>query len=133
IVVTTEGPGQVVSGTASGPGGVATTAVTLNLDKTAPVASVALSPAPNGNGFTHGPVTAHFTCADPLSGVVSCPPDQVVATEGAGQTVSGTAADRAGNQTVVTSAAFSIDASGPTITVTLTPPPNAHGWNRTPV
>jgi len=39
-VVTTEGAGQVITGTASGPGGTATTSVTLNIDKTPPALSI---------------------------------------------------------------------------------------------
>jgi hypothetical protein len=56
----------------------------FKVDKTPPTVSVAPIPAsPNGtNGWYTSNVTAHFTCGDNLSGVVSCPADQVLSTEG---------------------------------------------------
>src|SRR5262249_37490860 len=105
----------------------------INIDTTRPAISVDLSPQPNAAGFVSGPVTAHFTCTDPLSGVLSCPPDRIVSAEGAAQTVVGTATDNAGNTASVTSAAFGIDVTAPTINVSISPSANANGWNNTPV
>ena len=134
ITVSAEGANQAVSGTAvDKAGNTATASVTLNLDKTPPVITGAVSPNPNVNGWNNGPVTAHFTCTDPASGIASCPSDQVIATDGANQTVSGTSSDRAGNTASATSVAFNIDQAKPTITVALTPAPNVNGWNNTPV
>jgi hypothetical protein len=69
-------------------------------------------------------VTAHFECADSRSGVASCPPDQEVNTDGANQTAIGTVVDNAGNIAAVTSDAFAIDLTGPTLTVSLSPAAN---------
>lgn len=133
VDVSSDGGGQLVSRTISNAGGSATASVVLNIDTTAPTISVALA-GNLENGIYTGPVTAHFTCGDTLSGIVSCPPDQIVSTPGANQTVSGTATDSAGNSASATSAPFTIvGSSTPTISVTLTPPANANGWNNTPV
>ena len=60
----------------------------INIDQTKPTIDVALSPPPNGSGYNSTAVTASFTCADAGSGVDTCPPDQVISTEGPNQTVS---------------------------------------------
>src|SRR6185436_6610617 len=56
----------------------------------------AASPPANFAGWNNGPVTVHFTCSDALSGVDSCTPDVVFASEGH-FVANGAAADRAGN------------------------------------
>jgi hypothetical protein len=101
----------------------------INIDQRKPSIRVALSPAATSRGFRNRSVTAHFSCTDARSGIASCPPDQVIAAEGANQTVSGTATDNAGNTASITSKAFGIDQTQPTITVALSPPASAHGWN----
>ena len=133
-VISGEGANQTLSGTVADNAGnsASVTSVPVNLDRTPPSITVALSPSPT-NGIYTGPVTAHFTCADSLSGVASCSPDQVVTTAGANQTVTGTATDRAGNTASVTSEPFTIQIGTPTITLTLSPSPNANGWNNGPV
>ena len=78
-------------------------------------------------------MTAHFDCADQLSGIASCPTDQLVTTPGVNQTVTGTTEDMAGNSASVTSDPFTIVPGSPSISVTLSPEPNANGWNNTPV
>ena len=55
------------------------------------------APSPNGNGWHNTDVTVTFTCSDALSGVASCPAPITVTAEGAGQVVTGTAVDKAGN------------------------------------
>jgi len=92
----------------------------INVDTRKPTIAVALSPAAVG-GYRTAPVTAHFTCADPLSGVAVCPPDQVFTSEGASQTVTGSAIDAAGNAATA-SASFSIDATPPMLAITAPPP-----------
>ena len=57
---------------------------------------------------------------------------QTVSTAGP-HTISGTATDNAGNTASATSALFTIHVAKPTITVALSPPANANGWNNTPV
>ncbi|PYR79117.1 MAG: hypothetical protein DMF86_04405 [Acidobacteria bacterium] len=132
VLVSTEGAQQIVSGTAvDKAGNTAVASLTVNLDKTAPVVTATVSPAANANGWNNGPVVVHFDCADGGSGVPACPADRTVTNDGAGQTVSETATDRAGNSASVTSAAFNIDRTLPAITVALTPAPG--GWLKTPV
>lgn len=136
-VVATEGAVQTVTGAvtdASG-GSASVTSDPFNIDRTAPTIAVALSPEPGPGGFYSGPVTARFTCSDALSGVVACPPDQVVSAEGPNQTVTGAVSDVAGNSASITSPPFSIvtGGAGPTISVSLSPQPNGNGWHNTPV
>ena len=49
--------------------------------RASPPSRSTLSPAAAG-GYRTAPVTAHFTCADPRSGVAVCPPDQVFTERG---------------------------------------------------
>jgi RHS repeat-associated protein len=109
IALSAEGAGQSASGQATDrAGNVGTgTLAGINIDRTLPSISVSLS-GPTANGVYTGPVTARFTCADALSGIATCPPDRVITTIGANQTVSGTATDRAGNNASVTSDPFTI-------------------------
>lgn len=135
VTLATDGVNLSASGQATDlAGNVGSAMVTgIDIDQIAPALSVALSPAPGSTGFYTGPVTAQFTCSDAGSGISSCPPNQVVSTEGLNQDVTGTVTDLAGNAAATTSAPFSIDVSGPTITVSLSPPANTNGWNNSPV
>jgi RHS repeat-associated protein len=116
--ISTEGANQTVTGTAVDQAGnrASVTSSPFNLDRTAPSVSVALT-GPAANGAYTGPVTAHFTCADTLSGIASCPADQVFTNPGSNQTASGTATDRADHSASVTSDPFTIvRTTGPVIT-----------------
>src|SRR5262249_34174249 len=97
-----------------------------------PTIATALSPLPNAAGWNNTNVTASFSCADSLSGVASCPATAVVSTEGANQSLPGTATDKAGN-TAVPSTRVSIDKTPPTIAATLSPLANSFGWNNSSV
>ncbi|HZT78198.1 MAG TPA: hypothetical protein VFA27_16200 [Vicinamibacterales bacterium] len=88
----------------------------INVDTHKPAISVTLTPAAV-NGYRPGPVTAHFTCTDALSGIASCPADQVFATDGKGQVATGTATDIAGNAATV-STTFTVDSTPPAIAIT---------------
>ena len=55
-----------------------------------------------------------------------------VSTEGAKQPIVGTAVDNAGN-TANATVLVSIDKTAPSGAASLTPPPNAAGWNNAPV
>jgi hypothetical protein len=109
VVVTADGANQIVSGTAvDRAGNSASATVSVSVDATPPTIEVELRPSPNAEGVVTGPVTATFTCADAASGVLSCPPVQVVVAGGANQTVTGLATDRAGNTASITSPPFTI-------------------------
>jgi hypothetical protein len=103
----------------------------VRVDLSAPSITVSQAPAPNAGGWNNGDVTVTFTCADPTSGIASCTAPQTVSAEGAGQTVSGTAVDNAGN-TASASHTVNIDKTAPTIAAVV-PAPNANGWHNAPV
>ena len=98
ISVITEGANQLISGTAKDKAGnTATASVTVNLDKTPPVISAFINPPPDVAGWNSSGVTVNFSCADALSGVAVCSSPVGVTSEGAGQVVTGTVTDVAGN------------------------------------
>ncbi len=80
-------------------GNSATGSVTVKLDKVAPTLNVTRSPGPNANGWNNTDVTVSFTCVDELSGIKSCTGggSQTLTSEGANQSVPGTAVDNADN------------------------------------
>jgi fibronectin type 3 domain-containing protein len=101
-------------------------AITVVADRTAPGITYVLSAAPNANGWNKTDVTVTFVCADGLSGVATCT-DPVTVSEGANQTVTGTAVDAAGNS-ASTSVVLNVDKTLPTVTYSLSSTPNAQGW-----
>lgn len=133
LLVTSEGGAQPISGTAFDEAGNSATAnISLNLDKTAPIITTAVSPPPNGAGWNNSNVTVTFNCSDSLSGIAACPAPLQITRQGASQLVSGTAIDRAGN-TAAASVTVNIDTTAPTITSMLMPQPNGAGWNNSSV
>lgn len=126
IALTAEGAGQVVTGKAVDAAGNDTViSVSENIDITKPLISATVSPQPNLSGWHNSNVTVTFACSDTLSGIASCPEPMTVSTEGAGQVVTGTAVDRAGNISVA-SVILNIDKTPPVAEVsvpgTLWPP-----------
>jgi hypothetical protein len=131
--VTTEGANQSITGAATDKAGnTASTARSLNIDKTPPSITASLSPAANTFGWNNTSVTVNFACTDALSGVASCASPAAFTKEGAGQTASGNSTDVAGNSATA-SAAVNIDETPPSITAAIAPAPNAAGWNNTNV
>lgn len=104
--------GNVEDKTASG------NTIQLQIDTTNPTITGSFSPAPNSAGWNNTNVLVHFSCDDALSGVSNCTPDQTVSIEGAGQTVKGTATDKAGNMATFTVQNINIDKTAPVITYT---------------
>lgn len=116
ITVTTEGTNQVETGTAvDKAGNIATTLVTLNIDKTAPTITATTRPAPNGAGWNNSDVTVTYSCGDALSGVASCAPQSTMSLEGS-HVVTGTAIDNAGNRASVSST-VKLDKTPPNLTI----------------
>jgi hypothetical protein len=97
----------------------------LNSDTRRPTIAVTLSPEAVA-GYRTGPVTAHFTCFDSMSGVATCPPDQVFSSEGRDQIATGTVTDVAGN-TATASRPFNIDTTPPVLTITSPAPGTTPG------
>ncbi len=100
----------------------------IDIDETAPVISAERT-APNGAGWNNGPVTVTFHCSDALSGVDTVTAPVTLGTDGAGQSVTGTCVDKAGNTSSTTVDGINIDTSAPVITGTRSPGANAYGWN----
>ncbi len=86
------------------------------LDTTPPTITASRSPDANANGWNNVDVTVRFECADDESGVASCPEPVTLTSEGAEQSVTGTAVDNAGNQASATVEGLSIDKTAPTVT-----------------
>jgi hypothetical protein len=108
--------------------------IQVGIDKTPPTITHGLSPEPNANGWNNSDVTVHFICDDQanLSGIASCTSDQVVSTEGADQSVTGTALDNAGND-ADDPALVSLDKTPPTIGAAVDRAPNGNGWYKADV
>jgi YD repeat-containing protein len=136
VTVVTEGAGQIISGTAvDKSGNTATTSVTLNVDKTAPIVTATKSPSPNANGWNNTPVVVTFTAADSLSDVVpgSITEPTTLSAEGRNLSAIARATDHAGNIGTVAVGEINIDRTPPTGTVSTSPSPNESGWNDSPV
>lgn len=107
----------------NGDGLGADTFVVVRLDTTRPTITAGSSPTPNAYGWNGAPVDVSFTCADPLSiwgfasGLASCSPEATLS-EGAAQTISGQAIDRAGNATTTEITGINVDLTAPTVAYT---------------
>jgi hypothetical protein len=111
-------------------GNVGTGSVTVKLDKTAPSIDATRGPAANAAGWNNTDVTVGFTCSDALSGIKSCTGggSVVVSTEGANQSVPGTAVDNADNTNNAGVTGINIDKTSPTLSGTPTTSPNGNSW-----
>lgn len=102
----------------------------LRLDKTPPSIAGSATPAANANGWNNTNVTVSFQCADAFSGLAagSPPAPTTLSTEGAGQSVTGTCTDVAGNSASATVSGINIDKTPPTVACSASPnvlwPPN---------
>jgi len=95
--------------------------LTIQIDLTPPKISSSQAPPANAAGWNNSNVTVSFTCSDNLSGVDSCTAPVAVSTEGAGQVVTGTATDKAGNS-ATTLRTINLDKTPPVLTMpTLAP------------
>ena len=135
VTVSNEGAGQKVAGTVVDfAGNTASASLVVNLDKTAPQITASANVAPNGNGWNNSDVVVSFEASDAPSGsgLASSPADVTVSSEGAGQTIAGTAEDRAGH-TASASVVLNIDKTAPQITASANVAPNGNGWNNSDV
>ena len=96
-----------------------------------PTIVAAASPDANAAGWNNSNVSVTFTCSDPVLGVASCSPPVTVTTEG-NQKVIGIAVNRAGFS-ASTPVTVKLDKTGPFISASASPPPNAAGWNNSNV
>ncbi|HEX5571943.1 MAG TPA: hypothetical protein VFX31_11170, partial [Ktedonobacterales bacterium] len=100
----------------------------VQVDATKPTIAGSQTPPPNSSGWNNTNVVVHFTCADALSGVASCTPDQTLSAEGGNIQVTGTATDIAGNSQTTTYGPVKIDETAPTLAGAATTAPNGNGW-----
>src|SRR5206468_18324 len=107
----------------------------INIDKTPPTITGTRTPSPNTNGWNNTDVAVAFDCSDALSGLApgSPPGATVISNEGAGQSVSGSCRDRAGNSASAIAANINIDKTAPVIMGSRAPLPNNSGWNNADV
>lgn len=123
VTVVAEGATDVPATIKDVAGNSASTTATVRLDRSAPTITASVSPAPTVFGWNGAPsAKVTFACSDAVSGIPSggCPAPVIVSTEGV-QAVTGTATDRAGNQTSV-AATVRLDATAPVVTFTGTRP-----------
>jgi hypothetical protein len=95
--------------------------LSIKRDATDPTISDSASPAAM-NGWNNTSVTVSFACADNLSGVASCSPEAVLASEGRDQSVNGYANDEAGNTQSVAVGGLNIDKTAPSAPAVATRP-----------
>jgi hypothetical protein len=113
-----------VTCSATNPAGTTTESRTIKIDLTNPLISGSAAPPANVNGWNNTAVTVSFTCSDALSGILSCLADgeatgsKTLSSEGAGQSVSGTATDNAGNTNTASVSGLNIDLTKPVVTLT---------------
>jgi hypothetical protein len=100
-VLSTEGAGESVAGACQDLAGNSAVATVggINIDKTPPILTASVNPPPNANGWNNSPTTVSFAAADSLSGVALVSAPVTVSVDGAGQIVTGSATDLAGNVT----------------------------------
>lgn len=87
------------------------------MDRVPPVISGAPVTEPNAKGWYNSDVTVHFTAVDNESGIATVTPDVILSTEGAAQSVVGTAVDKVGNSASFTVKNINIDKTAPEITI----------------
>lgn len=91
--------------------------VTVRVDLTPPTITGGPTSPANANGWYNTPVQVVFACSDQLSGVSTCPGQTTLFADGAGQTVSGTATDNAGNSSKLVVGPINLDRTPPAISM----------------
>src|SRR5688500_8393510 len=99
----------------------------LGTDDEPPTITATATPAANAAGWNRTDVQVQFACSDAETGIATCAPARIVTTEGAGQVITGSATDEAGN-TATASTTLNIDKTAPAVTGSVQPPPGAAGW-----
>jgi hypothetical protein len=90
----------------------------FKIDKTAPTATANAAPPANGFGWNNTSVTVSYSGNDGSgSGIAFCDAADVLSTEGAGQTASGTCTDNAGNVSAPATATINIDLTLPLVSL----------------
>ena len=119
--------------TATPTAGTVATASLSVLDTIPPFISGVSAPPPNAAGWNGGDVIVQFVCADADSAIQSCTAPVTLNTDGAGQSVTGTAVDAAGNTATFVVSGINIDKTSPTIEPHASRPPDHGSWYTAPV
>ena len=107
--------GHMVTGTTTDKAGNTTDVnAVIMIDSTKPEVSNIISPAANSSGWHNSNITVNPVCNDSFSGVFECSPQTVLTVEGANQTITSTAADKAGNSSDAVSH-INIDKTAPVL------------------
>jgi hypothetical protein len=109
----------------------------VNYDGTAPKVTHLLKPPTNAADWSNADTLVHFDALDDPGGsgvdLTTVTPDRTYTAETAGQAITGSADDKAGNHGT-DAFTFKLDKTPPTMTATRAPAAgNANGWNNTPV
>lgn len=102
-------------------------------DTVPPILSATRTPG-NIHGWNNGEVVVTFSCTDADSAIAIPPIGPVTLSgEGAGQSVSATCEDAAGNRASLTIDNINIDRTAPLMSASRSPDANEFGWNNTDV
>ena len=101
----------------------------IKIDLTPPVITyLGRLPLANEHGWNNSDITAGWSCADSLSGIVAANISQTLSSEGAGQSLTGACIDLAGNITMHTHGGLNLDKTAPIVQCVASPeviwPPN---------
>ena len=104
--------------TATNAEGTSSKSVTIQKDATAPTARATAKPGQNAAGWRKSAVTVTFVGSDRVSGIASCSPPVLLASEGVDQGASGTCINNAGLTSDIASASgIDIDLTLPSVEV----------------
>lgn len=113
--------------------GTAGSATLTVLDTIPPFITGLAAGSVNAAGWYGGAVIVSFSCLDADSGIRSCTDPVTITSEGADQSVTGTAVDNAGNSATFTVHAINIDNTSPTIDPHTSRAPDHGAWYTAPV
>ena len=115
-------------------GNSASGTLAVKYDATAPqVTGATPARAANAKGWYAAPITVNFAGADGTSGLDSCSAATYSGPDTAAGSVSGTCADKAGNQSPAGSFALKYDATAPAVTAASSRAADANGWFNHPL
>ncbi len=106
----------------------------FKIDTDAPTVSSAVPDrSPDAGGWYNHSVSVSFSGNDPTSGIAGCTTASYSGPDSGSATVTGSCRDNAGNVSSDATFALRYDATPPTVTATLSRPPDANGWYSHPV
>jgi hypothetical protein len=94
-----------------------TTTMSIKIDTTAPTISGTALSQPNQYGWYNSAMEVEFAASDALSGLADHSPNQILTSEGANQSLTGSAVDLAGNRADFTLGDLNLDTSAPQISI----------------